>query len=411
MNGYAGAATAETIGSVTVNSGGSTISLNPGSAGSAALTIAGATPFARSPGGTLNFANTASTVSVPNMAAGFIGPWATIGSENNGVTNGSSLDWAVVNASHQIVPMPAGSYTTGGTGTWTSTSDVKLSVAGTLSAATTIHTLYVTGGGTMSLSGNTLTLAGGGILAYGGTGSYVLSGAGMPTISNAVLLGNSSWTSSSGSGYLTVPTGIPDLVVNASGNLAMNVKNVVDAPNPTGSFTAQTANGSNVVTLTAGNTTQLCAGDTVSGLVGSGITPTITGIVDSTHFTIAAGPTSGAGARGHVHQPHRTDQDRRRHSRPVPGQQEHERLHFYGPAGSQRRPGPGEHRFGAAGCRTRQLQRRRGRAQRRRDRHASTATWNLNRGITVGPQGGTVSLAGAGGASVPWRRPSPARAA
>jgi autotransporter-associated beta strand protein len=282
-------------GGVTVNSGGSSINLNPaGSGGSATLTIAGTAPFARSPGGTLNFANTASTVSVPNMSNApsnsFIGAWATIGSENNS----GSLDWAIVNASNQIGAMSL--YTTTAPSTWNSTSDVKLSSAQTLATtASTIHTLYMTGGGIMSLSSNTLTLAGGGILAYGGGGTYQISGGSL--VSNAVGIGRSSLAAGSRAGTVTVATGIPDLVVNTSCNLNMNVSNIIDAPKP-GNLTVSTTTGSNTITVLSGsNTSQLCPGTTVTVPGGgfSGAT-TITGIVDSTHFTVSSTATATTGS-------------------------------------------------------------------------------------------------------------------
>jgi autotransporter-associated beta strand protein len=399
VNGYAGAATAETIGSVAVNSGGNTINLNPGAGGSATLTIAGAAPFSRSPGGTLNFANTGSIVSVPNMSAGFIGPWATIGSENNG----GSLDWATVNASHQIVPMPAASYTTTTTpGTWTSASDVKLSALATLSGATTAHTLYVTGGGTMSLSGDTLTLAGGGILAYGGGGSYALSGSGMPTISNAVLIGNNVFTGHARSGAVTVATGVPDLVINASCNLAMNVTNIVNAPNPA-SLTVSTTSGSTTVTvLNSGSTAQLCPGTTVTA-TGLPTGDTIASVIDSTHFTVSSAATASTGSTT-LTATSNTGLTKTgagildlSADNTVTGS-----FTFTGPTvvngglvlvNSDAELGAAPSSFNAAaivlnggGIET-----------------TSTAIWNLNRGITVGPQGGTLSWASTNTIAIYWK--------
>ena len=225
-------------------------------------------------------------------ASSFLGPWATIGSENNA----GSLDWATINAG-RIVPFS--NYATGAAGLWhhqPATGDVKVSTAGTLSAATTVHTVYMTSGGTLSLSSNTLTVGGGGILANGGTNSYPIQGFTGGQLLNANMIG-SGGTGSPPVGHDPGGRGRAGAGGQHASNLELNVSNIADAPNPTGSFTAQTANGSNVVTLTAGNTSQLCAGQTVSGLVGSGITPRSRGWSIRRTSRLPPGRPAGRGRR------------------------------------------------------------------------------------------------------------------
>ena len=290
------AATTETIGSLAVNSGWGTVNVVPGGSRTATLTVSGSN-IARAVGGTLNFAATG-TVLVPNMSAGFVGGWATIGKEDgSGSLNFANVSGGTLGA--------LSTYNTGAVSTWAGT-DVKANAitALTASGSLSIHTAYLTGGALVNVNGGTLTVAGGGILANAGSGSYQVNQ--NIALYDFVSLGNSN---SAGSNYLagsTIRAGVgnPDLVINVAGNYplttysagsgALQVSAILaDAPNPTGSFTAVTASGSNVVTLTAGNTSQLCAGQTVSNLVGSsGTAATIIGIIDSTHFTVAAPATS-----------------------------------------------------------------------------------------------------------------------
>ncbi len=76
--------------------------------------------------------------------------------------------------------------------------------------------------------------------------------------------------------------------------------NAIIADNPSaptgGPFTAVTTTGSNAVTLSAGTTANIFPGATVTGLAGETGTQIVTGIIDSTHFTVGVNAAAGAGS-------------------------------------------------------------------------------------------------------------------
>jgi fibronectin-binding autotransporter adhesin len=314
-------AVSETVGTLTAGSGATNIAITP--AGQATtLTInnllrdAGSSSAAAGStigtlGGTINFAPLPvnATVTLPGQAAGFIGAWATIGKEDNT----GNLDFAISSGGNLAA---LSTYDTSNTvANWGAATDVKLSATAALTAATplTIHTFYSTTAGIMNVNGTTLTISSGGVIANGGTGSYVVSG--NQTMNNASVLGGSGFSAGSSllvtNSKITVAAGTPDFVFNVAGNSAIVLSSglntssgvlqvnadLVDGLSPTGTFTATTTTGSNIVALTAGTTGLLYPGVTVTGLTGLTGTQTVTSVIDSTHFTVASNATTGgAGA-------------------------------------------------------------------------------------------------------------------
>ena len=307
MLGSGSAATSQAFGALTLGSGATNVNVTPGSGQTATLSVGS---IVRSNGGTVNF-STPNTInlSIPNtptgMTVGAIGPWASVGNETAANETSNPLDFAVVSAG-QVVALPSSSYNTGAFGTWGATDNVMVNNTQTMNASKTVGTLYLTGAAIVNTANsNTLTIGGGGIIANNGSLGLTLGGSNGTAYNNITVLGGTALNSPNFNGVIRAGTGVPDLVANVSGVLASSYSNVfgelqinsgiTNAPNPTGTFTAQTVNGSNVVTLTAGNTTQLCPGTTLTGLGAIGLsgTQTITGIVDATHFTVGSNATSG----------------------------------------------------------------------------------------------------------------------
>ncbi|HEV2970886.1 MAG TPA: hypothetical protein VGY55_13020, partial [Pirellulales bacterium] len=159
----------------------------------------------------------------------------------------------------------------------------------------------------------TLTLGAGGIISSGESANsigYYNNKSSVPNMGFiGYLFGEYSTTTPAGTntgpvGQITVSPGVPDLAVYTAsdGNLRLGSL-IVDTPvtpsGITGSTTASLTNGSNIVTLTNGTTAGLVVGESVRNLgtllTANNAAPTglvngvqkITGITDSTHFTIA----------------------------------------------------------------------------------------------------------------------------
>ncbi len=307
LKGNASASVGEQVGVLTLGSGlvtsGATNLTVTDSGQSTALTIAS---IARQPGSTINVStSTNSSVALTTStlnSSNILGGWATVGNLAAANETSNALDWATV-SNGKIVPLPSASYNTGAFTTWGTSDNVKVNnSSGTLTANQTIGTLYMTGPGSLALNGKTLTIGAGGIIANDGSLTGTITASAETGIGNCTEIGTTGLNGGV-SGTITVGTGTPDLVVSvslagsvsmtsAAGALQLNSV-IADAANPTGTFAATTTSGTNVITLTTGTTSQLCIGTTVTGLAGglSG-TQTITGIIDSTHFTVANNATS-----------------------------------------------------------------------------------------------------------------------
>ena len=288
----------DSIGTLTVGSGHTSVNVTPAGQ-TTTLTLNGLT---RNTGGTINFAPTSATavVATPSLSAGLIGRWASVGLEDGT----GSLDFANV-ASGQVTAYSG--YNTGLVGTWAGT-DVKNSTSQTLTGALAINSLYSTTGGITNVNSRALTITSGGVIANGGTGTYVVNG--NQTMLNASVLGGTGFSagaSAFATGSIQAGPGISDLVFNVAGDstiihpaavntstgvLQVNVK-IVDPL--VASLSTTTANNS--TTVTTSSTAGLAVGQSVEGLVGypAGTYQKIVSVVDGTHFTIGNTITTGAG--------------------------------------------------------------------------------------------------------------------
>lgn len=319
--GSASAASADQIGALNLNTGLTNVNVTPGAGNSATLTIASLNRLA---GAGINFSSTGTVAltSPGTLPNGIIAPWATIGNLNN---NGN-LDFATVSGGNVVAysgyDTNVADLTTAGTGS--SASNIKLtSGAAVLGGSVTVNTLYLSGSAGIQINAagtntTTLTLGAGGIIANGGTASYSL-GNNQALITNATWIGGPTFSggitgnvnNENQAGTIAVGAGVPDLVVTVGGTynpvsglingaLQLNVKNILDTTTALGTRTAATTANSTTVTLTAGTTAGLYPGATVTGLGGTGISGTtqyVVSIIDATHFTIGNAPTtSGAAA-------------------------------------------------------------------------------------------------------------------
>ena len=236
------------------------------------------------------------------------------------MNNNGNLDWATTSGGSIVA---YSGYDTTVTDLTTSpgvtTANIKLtSGTAVLGGSSTINTLYMKGtsGIEINLAGastNTLTIGAGGIIANGGTGSYGI-GNNQALVTNATWIGGpgfSNQATDNEAGVITVPSGVPDLVVTVGGTynpvsglingaLQLNVAKINDTTTALSTKTATTTANSTTVTLTSGTTAGLYPGVQVTGLPGNFGTATIqyvVSVIDSTHFTIgSATTTSGAAA-------------------------------------------------------------------------------------------------------------------
>jgi autotransporter-associated beta strand protein len=318
--GNSGVATTEQIGTLNLNTGGTNINVTPGGAQSATLTIGAINRLA---GAGVNFSSNGTVaLTNPTLSNGIIGGWATIGAQDNS----GNLDFATVSAG-QITAYSAYDTNVGdltAAGTSFSTSNIKLTsgTAVMTGPATTVNTVYMSGNSGIQINAagantTTLTIGAGGIIANGGTGSYSI-GNNQALVTNATFIGGPSFSGQgtgttqieNQAGVIAVPSGTPDLVVTVAGSytassglingaLQLNIKNITDTTTALGTRTALTANNSTTVTLTSGTTSGLYPGATVTGLAGTGITGTtqyVVNILDPTHFTIGNAPTAAGGS-------------------------------------------------------------------------------------------------------------------
>ncbi len=180
----------ENFGALTLGSGQTNVNLSNVGAGGTTLTI-GSVVHTVGNGGTINFSPSTGNIVLTNpgtLVNGIIGGWATITNPNN--TTGG-LDFATVNGSNQVVPLPAASYNTVSYATtpWAATDNVQtnetMTTTGTMlpnvsTTPVTINSLYLTGNAVMQFGGaygvtgqnNGLLIIGtGGIISSGATGS------------------------------------------------------------------------------------------------------------------------------------------------------------------------------------------------------------------------------------------------
>ncbi len=282
--------TAETVGTLAVGSGASVVQTS-GSVSSLTFGAAGGTPiasFSRSVGGTALFAvGAGSTVNAPTLTLnnGIIGGWAV-----TGTAAGTGLNFATTDGSNNVVPYAAyTALTADGTGALnsviTSTDNTKYDATGNNSvrlqaAVTTINSLYLTGGSTLSgvtggpagapstfYNGITfgtgitadltkkLVVTSGGIIASGVPATNVGHYNNKADIANMAFIGYQFGEYTAGgqtngdSGQITAGAGVADLVVYTDSNLRI-ASQIVDNGTPLG----LTKSGPGILDIGNGNT-------------------------------------------------------------------------------------------------------------------------------------------------------------
>jgi autotransporter-associated beta strand protein len=249
MLGNSNAASSQTVGTLTLGSGQSQVTVTAGSGQTATLTFGSGAlaSFSRSAAGSaVNFSGTG-TIAAPNVTLnnGILGGWATLGSLNTGgsltttstnvvpgptpqtqyVAPGSAtnvLDFATVSGG----TVQAASYTNGDgqIATWAATQNIKVSGTNTPTATTiNVNSLYLTGNAVVGVATGTnfnLVVGSGGIISNGATGQYVVGGNFIN--SNAALIGGAFFSGAySAAGVNTTPT--YNGTNNANGNLGSHL--------------------------------------------------------------------------------------------------------------------------------------------------------------------------------------------
>ena len=279
--GNSGTPTTETLGTLSIGSGATTVQVSNGS--TLTLGTTGTIPsLARSVGGTVDFVIPAgSVVNTPNVTVsnGIIAGWAVVGSYG-----GSGINWATTDGSQNIVPFS--SYQTFSTAS-AATDNAKYNATGNtsinLTANLTVNSLYLTGGSTpvtgITATGGTktyyngitfgngvsagstvlLTIGSGGIISSGATGvGHYNNKADTP---NMAFIGYLYDESGGSTGQITSGTG--DLVVFTDSGLRIASNIVNNGTTPVG----LTKSGPGVLDISNGNTQSFKAGNAFTGKV------------------------------------------------------------------------------------------------------------------------------------------------
>jgi autotransporter-associated beta strand protein len=275
--GNAGTPTAQTVGTLTLGSGLTNVSVTDGGAG-ATLTLGSVSipSFARPGAGSavnISLTGTSAAVAAPNvtLSNGIVGGWATVGSVNTGgtlsviggvVTYNSpnaatnALDFATVSGG---TVAPLASYNTTTTAAnWTAADNVKIS--GTIAPTTagaTVNSLYLTGNarlGVANTTAYTIAVGSGGIISNQATGSYIVGG--NFTANQAAGIGGASYSGGNTAtangnlnAHLIAAPGVPDLVITTASNLQLNL--VIGSS--TNNAFGLTKNGSGILDIGGGN--------------------------------------------------------------------------------------------------------------------------------------------------------------
>ena len=226
----------ETIGTLSLQGGATTVTTGQAPTGYTAVVTF--TNLVRAAGATVTFSattlgtrNSIVFTGAPALQNGIIGGWATV--NNEFATYGGS----------GVVALAAGSYTTTGESTWTSTSTVKVTagaagVTNTLSTSRQINALNLVGatGGTVgnnvNLNGNQLRIGAGAIISSGGSttrlntinNGTLTAGAVVNTAAELVIYSSSSYTHV-GASITDNGTGAVSLVKSGSGMVYLNGAN------------------------------------------------------------------------------------------------------------------------------------------------------------------------------------------
>ena len=267
--GNASAPTTETVGTLNLGSGITNVNVTPGAGQTATLTFGSPTipSFNRTVvGSAVNFSSTG-TIAAPNVTldgGGLIGGWATIGNMNSSAPT-NVLDFATVVGGNVV---PVSNYTNTNTlADFVPGANVKMNggtvaaptVVALSAASTTINSLYLSGASQLlfgtaspgtSQSPNTLIITSGAIISNAATGSWGINN--QPTITAAASIGSLfNGDNSNGQNYQGIITSGngKDLIIDAASNLRINSIIANNGTTPIG----LTKNGTGVLDLSDGN--------------------------------------------------------------------------------------------------------------------------------------------------------------
>ena len=224
INGNASSATSQTFAGLAINPGASTISLAPTGGLTDTLGFTNNTTITRATGATLNFAIPANgAVNLnPTLAAGIVGPWATIGS-------GGAIQYAMTSsgaiAAYTYLAVPAGNQGTA----------IASAASITDTSGTVNYSLSAAGSGTAGASASINTLQ------YTGSGLTLAPGSGGLTANGIMNVGN---------GTLTIQTN--SLIIGSNGGT--NNELVITGPGNDTISSLITNNGSGASALTVAST-------------------------------------------------------------------------------------------------------------------------------------------------------------
>ena len=297
--GSASAATTETVGTLTIGSGTTNVTVTPGAGQTATLTFGSIAnsinSFSRTAaGGVVNFSNTG-TIAAPKVtldATGMIGGWATIGNLTgpNASSGTNALDFATVTGGNVAA---ISNYVNNNTeADFVSGNNVKVSAIMDLANATnTINSLYLTGNAVINFgtapsgtsgSTNKLIITSGAIISNRATGTSGSSN--QPTFTQIALIGGGpSLDNTAGPVFQgQITSGGPDLIIDTASNLRLN--------------SVITNNGTTAIGLTKNGTGTLDLGDGNNQLPADVIVNTFTGPVTINGGILVFGDDRNLGA-------------------------------------------------------------------------------------------------------------------
>ena len=249
-------ATTETVGTLNVGSGFTQVNVTGAVGSTLAFGSAVIPSMTRVTGGTLNF-GTGGSIALPNqtLSNGIIGGWATIGNTRS-TSSANVLDFATVSGG-KVVPLA--SYQADFS---SATNNTQInSTVDLANASVTVNSLYLTGNSILQFNGattgatNTLVIASGGIISNAALGATGINN--QPTLNAIALIGsvNASAGNANGpsfSGKITSGNG-KDLIVTTASNLQINSIITDFVSGSTTTSIGLTKNGSGLLDLSDGN--------------------------------------------------------------------------------------------------------------------------------------------------------------
>ena len=297
--GSASAATAETVGTLTIGSGTTNVNVTPGAGQTATLTFGSLANSINSlsrtaAGGVVNFSTTGTTA-LPKVtldATGMIGGWATIGNltGSNASSGTNTLDFATVTGGNVAA---ISNYVNNNLETdFVSGNNVKVSATMDLANATnTINSLYLTGNAVINFgtapngtsgSTNKLIITSGAIIVNRATGTSGFQN--QPTLTQAASIGGNPPPDNIAGPMFQgqITSGGPDLIIDTASNLRLN--------------SIITNNGTTTIGLTKNGTGTLDFSDGNNQLPANAIVNTFTGPVTINGGILIIGDDRNLGA-------------------------------------------------------------------------------------------------------------------